>query len=148
MKSGGFLQFIIPAVAGLAAGMFGGRGLGRSDAIIQRLSQRGNGLFLKRGDQLYDVTKVKNVKQRGDLLSTILKFATQILKHLGIGALLGTASEGASQIVKKMACKGGNGLFLKKGYNVYDVSNTVQGRGYLYIIKSIPIVGDLLGLFT
>ena len=47
-----------------------------------------------------------------------------------------------------MAGKGGNGLFLKKGNNIYDVSSTVEGRGILDIIKSIPIVGDLVGLFT
>ena len=52
----------------------------------------------------------------GSLLSTVLTlgraFAPTIAKTIGLSALAGLASEGASQVVKKISGKGQTGGFL------------------------------------
>ena len=159
---GGFLQFLIPAAIGVASSLISGgsskttssnvgaRGVKTSSgARGTKITLKGNGLFLKRGKRIYDVS---NIKQGAGIISAIMKIAPSILKPLGIGALTGVASEGVSQIIKKIAGSGvnarGTGLFLKKGKNIYNISSTKEGKGFLDFLKKIPIVGPLIGMLS
>ena len=153
---GGFLQFLIPAAIGVASSLISGRGVKTTSSNV---ALRGNGLFLKRGKRLYDVSNIKQGTGAAGseligagIISAIMKIAPSILKPLGIGALTGVASEGVSQIIKKIAGSGvnarGTGLFLKKGKNIYNISSTKEGKGFLDFLKKIPIVGPLIGMLS
>ena len=71
---------------------------------------------------------------------------------LALGSLTGVASEGSSQIIKKIANRKGRGLYLglKKGNGIelYDLSDTKEGSGLLGSIlgllgKKIPILNKI-----
>ena len=53
---GGFLQFLIPAAIGVASSLISGRGVKTTSSNV---GLRGNGLFLKRGKRIYDVSNIK-----------------------------------------------------------------------------------------
>ena len=74
--------------------------------------------------------------------------AKKILPALGIGALTGAASEGASQVIKKISGKKGNGLYLQHGDQMYDLTETKEGDGLLGKLLGlpggkVPVVGDI-----
>ena len=176
MKTGGFLQFLIPAAIGLVGSLIGGKGIsmktrgpsgsgsgsgcassctnnGKYIKIGDGLKLRtGSGLYLKTGNKLYDLTD--EPKYGKGFLATVMKvlptLAKKILPALGLGAITGLASEGASQVVKKIAERKGNGLYIhsKKGGQIYDFTDTIEGQGLLgKLFKApggkIPILGDI-----
>ena len=159
MKEGGFLQFLIPAAVGLVGSLIGAKGLSKKDSrdyekIGEGLRLRtGSGLYLKTDNKLYDIS---DTKEGSGFLSGILKvlptIAKKVLPALGIGALTGASSEAATQIIKKISGKKGDGLFLKHGGKMYDLSETVEGSGLIRsligkkipLLSDLPIIGDLL----
>ena len=167
MKTGGFLNFILPAIAGLAGSLIGGSGVKCEHINVNCPEIKGDGLFLRMGNGLYlktdnksggsNIYDISDEKTYGSgFLSAIVKILPQIAKKvlpaLGIGALTGVASEGASQVVKKIAGRKGNGLYLGlksgKGVHLYDLTDTTEGSGLLgKLFKApggkIPILGDI-----
>ena len=149
MKEGGFLQFLVPAAVGLVTSLIGGSGLDagcgctkKNDTLYLGEGLRlrvGSGLYLKSGNNLYDIS---STKEGAGFLSAIMKvlpaLAKKVLPALGIGALTGVASEGASQVVKKIAGKGGKGLFLQHGGKMYDLTDTEEGSGLLGKLLGLP----------
>ena len=129
--------------------------------------RKGNGLFLKHGKNIYDVSdvQVKDGAGIGSLISKFLPKILPVLKGLGkslLGGLaVGAASEGASQAIKAIAGKRGSGLYLKRGQNIYDITSIVEemsdgqtksAKGLLSMLgidtgsfKNIPIIGTVLG---
>lgn len=104
--------------------------------------------------------------------------ATKILPALGLGALSGTASAGVSKAIGNSLnpCPFGQGLYLKKGGNIFKVTccdgsgikitpyegtpfrlnkgvytgqglYLKKGDGFFDFLKSIPILGDIIKLF-
>ena len=179
MKSGGFLGALLGGLAAsLLPGLLSGKGLGsdRSGDKVQTLTEGrgvdGAGLFLrahpqttrvfvKEGGSLYDVTDVKDGSGIGSVIASFLPKVLPVLKNLGkslLGGLaVGAASEGASQIVKKIAGKKGSGIFLRRGGKIYDITDiarrqyNVSGNGLLSKIfgfkspvKNIPILNLLI----
>ena len=152
---GGFLQFLVPAAIGMATSLFGGSGMSKSKTVGSGLRLRtGNGLYLKKGKNLYDITD--EPKYGSGFLSGILKvlpmIAKKVLPALGLGALSGASSEGASQIIKKNAGRKGNGIYLQtEGGQIYDLTDTKEGAGLLSELtganfgplSKIPLLGAL-----
>ena len=109
----------------------------------------GSGLYLKSGKNLYDIS---GTKEGAGFLSAIMKvlpaLAKKVLPALDLGALTGVASEGASQVIKKIAGKRGNELYLQHGGQMYDMTNTTEGSGILGKLLGlpggkVPVVGDI-----
>ena len=176
MKSGGFLGALLGGLAAsILPGLLSGKGLEDEHSTCQpkvRNDIDGAGLFLraqpqttrvfvKEGKSLYDVTDVKDGSGIGTLITSFLPKVLPILKGLGkslLGGLaVGAASEGASQIVKKIAGKKGSGIFLRRGGKIYDITDiarktyNVTGSGLLSKIfgfkspvKNIPILNLLI----
>ena len=154
MKTGGFLQFLIPAAVGLLGSLIGGKGL-----TMQKYFKVGNGLrmrtgaglYLKMDNKLYDLTDEPKYGKGffGAIMKLLPTIAKKILPALGLGAVTGLASEGASQVVKKIAERKGNGLYLHTKYgDMYDLTDTKAGDGLLGKLfgapgGKIPILGDI-----
>lgn len=105
--------------------------------------------------------------------------ASKILPALGLGALSGAASAGVSKAIGNSLnpCPFGQGLYLKKGGNIYKITCAEgsgikiipyegapfklnregvytgqglylkKGEGFFDFLKSIPILGDIIKLF-
>ena len=168
MKSGGFLGALLGGLAAsLLPGLLSGKGLEseRSDVdgagLFLRTQPQTTRVFVKEGKSLYDVTNVKDGSGIGSVIASFLPKVLPVLKNLGkslLGGLaVGAASEGASQIVKKIAGKKGSGIFLRRGGTIYDITDiakkeyNVTGSGLLSKIfgfkspvKNIPILNLLI----
>ena len=147
-------------------GLLSGKGLDREQSVdgaglFLRAQPQTARVFVKEGKSLYDVTDVKDGSGIGSVIASFLPKILPVLKGLGkslLGGLaVGAASEGASQIVKKIAGKKGSGVFLRQGGKIYDITEIVKkeynvsGRGLLSKIfgfkspvKNIPILNLLI----
>lgn len=166
MKNGGFLGALLGGLAAsLLPGLLSGKGLGGNDidgaGLFLRSQPNTTRVFVKEGKNLYDVTDVKDGSGIGSVIASFLPKVLPVLKNLGkslLGGLaVGAASEGASQIVKKIAGKKGSGIFLRQGGKIYDITDiarrqySVTGNGLLSKIfgfkspvKNIPILNLLI----
>lgn len=173
LKSGGFLGALL---GGLAASVLPGLlGIGKGvkeashsvgEGVFLKMKERkGNGIFLKRGKNIYDISDVE-VTDGSGIGTIVAKFLPKVLpvlkglaKNVLGGLAIGAASEGASQAVKAIAGRRGSGLYLKRGGKIYDVTPIVEemygtksASGLLSMLginsgflKKIPILGTISG---
>ena len=165
MKSGGFLPALLGGLAAsILPGLLSGKGLDDTQdgaGLFLRANPGTTRVYVKEGKSLYDVTDVKDGSGIGSVIASFLPKILPVLKGLGkslLGGLaVGAASEGASQLVKKIAGKKGSGVFLRKGGKIYDITDiarkeyNVSGSGLLSKIfgfkspvKNIPILNLLI----
>ena len=166
MKSGGFLGALLGGLAAsILPGLLSGKGLDGNDidgaGLFLRAQPNTTRVFVKEGKSLYDVTDVKEGSGIRSVIASFLPKVLPILNGLGkslLGGLaVGAASEGASQIVKKIAGKKGSGIFLRRGGTIYDITDIVKKEynvsgsgllskifGFKSPVKNIPILNLLI----